>query len=556
MNFLGLQIQTRASDPAAYNESLWTGDVRWSELPNFFSTIASPEAAMKSSAVYSCVRLIAESIGSLPLIIYRKLKGGGKEHAIDHPLYLTLNMFPNQRNTRMEFVEMFVWHMLLRGNAYLKINMTPQGDISLDALNPDFMQVTVLKDNSLQYAFSQPGAVTKLFNDSQISQIRLHSLDGVRGRSPIQVARETVFRAVTLEEFHGSTYRNGVKPSGVLEHPKTLTKESSDRITKSFREAYAGQMNAGKVPLLEEGMKFTPFTMSLEDAEFIAGRKLTRAEIAGIFGVPPHMIGDLERATFSNIENQATQFVVHCLRPYLVRIEQALQRDLLADFEQRDFHIEFNADAFLRGDTIARFQSYQLGLQNGLLRINEARDKENLNPLPWGDATMIPLNMKVIRDEADLEQEPAAPTADPGTLDDSQNVDGVGDGGDTQTNSARAVIKLLYSETSRPWINTLLTESINRDDESASPRIDRAVEFHASEFWKHYQTARAIDGLSVQPFTRSFHALELIKMNIKHHVRGKHDTEAHVHWLADEFVGVLTHVSDLEEMTDGTKATN
>lgn len=481
MNIFGLNIKTAKRGADVNNDSAFTGSPYWSSDASLMSS-TSPDSATRSGAVYSCVDRIASGIASMPLILYRRLPGGGKERATDHPLYRTLNFYPNLRNTRMEFIEALLCHLLLRGNAYVKISMQKDGRLLLDILSPDYIRVVPRSDGSLAYVYIQNGKVVT-WEEYEICHVRMWSLDGVTGRGPIQVARETVFRAVTLETFHTQTYKNGIKPSGTLEHPRTLNKEVAERISESFRKAYSGAQNAGKVPLLEEGMKFNPFQMSLEDAQFIEGRKLTRSEVAGIFNVPAHMIGDLDHATFSNIENLATQFVMFCLRPYLVRIEQSLQRSLLGEDEQDEYFIEFLADAILRGDTMSRYLGYQLGLMNGITKFNEPREKENQNPLPWGDATMVPLNARIIRSAKDLDQPPpAAPAAK-----DSGKEPPPEPGADKAKNSTRAAVEMSF----RLSLFRFLESIVGRSHVSI---ISRRVEVLSTDFAKHYCAAGAVDG--------------------------------------------------------------
>jgi HK97 family phage portal protein len=261
----------------------------------------------------------------------------------------------------------------------------------------------------LVYAY-QDGANKRLYRDDAIVHFRGPSEDGVLGKGPIQEARDVVGNALALDQFQSYFYANGVRSSGILEHPSTLTDETAKRIAESFKGAYAGAANSGKVIVLEEGMKFTAVSMSPKDAEFLQVRKFTITEIARIFRVPPHMIGDLEKSSFSNIEQEAISFVVHSIRPWTVRIEQALMKTLLAGQEE-DYFVEFLLDALLRGDVKSRYEAYQIGLQNGFLKLNDVREKENMNPLDWGDVSMIPLNMKVISSIEDLNSE-SAPSED------------------------------------------------------------------------------------------------------------------------------------------------
>lgn len=407
MRILGIEFTSSSLTPSVNTRSdAGFSDEYYTSMANWGGRGVNPTTAMQSSAVYSCVRLISEIIGSLPLITYRRLKSGGRERATDHPLYQTLQISPNVRNTRMEFIETMCWNLLLRGNFYARIKYSG-GKVQLEQLNPDKMTIEISARGLLSYVY-QEGGVKIRYNRYDILHVRGHSEDGIIGKSPIDVARETIYRAMMMEKYHTKTYEQGTKLAGILEAKEPLTDEVAERISKSFREAYSGPSNVGKVALLEDEVTFKPISMSLEQAEFIAGRELTRSEIAGLFGCPPHMIGDLSNATFSNIEEQGINFLTYTIRTWLVRIEQALMRDLFIDDQEKsEYYIEFLPDALLRGNTLNRMTAYKMGLESGVLKFNEAREMDNRNPLEWGDATMIPLNFKPVASVEDFHREPA-----------------------------------------------------------------------------------------------------------------------------------------------------
>lgn len=395
---IGRESAKRESTPlaAVLNESFWSD---FNGTPN-----SGTPRALGSAVVYSCVRLISETVGSLPCHLFRRrANGGGKDRATDLPFYTILNLFPNPLQTRMELFEMATRDLLLRGNAYLRFAFDEKGWPSrLYRLHPDCMRVVAGSDaDSLTYIYKVKNEEYK-YNHNQIVHVRYQSDDGINGRSPLSVARSAFEGAATMDEFSSKTFNNGTRLSGILKHPDQLDEETAKRIAESFRKAYSGAANAGKVAVIEEGMEFTPVSMTLADAEFVESRKLSRSEICGIFGVPPPLIGDLDRATFSNIEHQEIQFVVHCIRNWLVRFELAMMRTLFGPDISSDYFIEFLADALLRGDSKTRNESYQIGLQNGFMTFNEVREKENMNPLAWGDATLVPANMKPVSSEDDL----------------------------------------------------------------------------------------------------------------------------------------------------------
>lgn len=413
MRFLGLEIigknlpARRAAN--IFDETYWEGK----ELgPTSISgSRVTPANAMQVGAVNACVRYISQTVASLPCILYRKDANDDRERATDHPLYSVLNVQPTEWLSRFEWMEAMMRNLLLRGNAFAEIIFQGRQIYALNPLHPDKMTlkwVTQGKSKYISYEYQDGGKKT-VYRPDQILHLRGPSDDGGLGKGPLQEAREAIGNSITLESYLNFFYANGARLSGVLEHPSTLTDDTAARIAKSFREAYAGAANSGKVAVLEEGMKLNATTMTLKDSEFIGSQKMSVRNIARLFGVPPHVIGDLEDATFSNIEQESLNTIINCVRIWNVRIEMALQRSLLSEQEQEEYYIEFLLDALLRGDFKSRMEGYNIGLQNGMLDINEARKKENLNKRPWGDVTMIPLNMRPVRDEKDLDKPLAAP---------------------------------------------------------------------------------------------------------------------------------------------------
>lgn len=352
------------------------------------------DSAMRVAAVYACVRVISETIGSLPLQVYQRRSSGAKTVRRDHPLYRLLHNQPNSWQTSFEFREMMQAHFELRGNAYAFKNMDSRGNIlELLPLHPDRTDVRQLRDMSLEYhvQLDDHGQEKMVLRQDQVFHLRGLTSNGYKGRSTLQDAREIIGVAISTQEFANRFYKNDATPSVVLRHPGELSKEVSDRIRDSWNQAFAGSGNARKTAVLEEGMEIERLTLSAEDAQFLETRKFQRSEIAGLFRVPSHLIGDLERATFSNIEAQQIDFVMHCIRPRLVRWEQALSRDL---FIAPDLYFpEFNVEGLLRGDAASRYNAYAIGRNWGWLSVNEIRERENLNPIPEGDIYLQPLNM-------------------------------------------------------------------------------------------------------------------------------------------------------------------
>ena len=368
--------------------------------------IVNPQTAMQAAAVYSCVKVLAESVGMLPFNLYRSGTGSALTKADDHPLWPLLRDQPNEYQTSVEFFEMMVAHLNLRGNAYAFVNRTRSGRVvELLPLHPDMVRTEMGADFSLQYQVTMPDGSFKVFSPGELWHIKGLTINGWLGIAPIAYARESIGLALATEKFGGQLFRNGAKMGGVLEHPAKVGDVAYNRLKDSFDSAYSGE-NAHKTAILEEGMKFAKVAMTGEDAQFLETRKYQRSEIAGIFRVPPHMIGDLEKATFTNIEAQGLNFAVYSLMPWLTRIEKSAKRDLWTKEDKKNLHGRFNIAMLLRGDSLARSAFYASGILNGWLTRNEARLMESeigmlLNPLDGLDLPLMPLNMTDGSDDPD-----------------------------------------------------------------------------------------------------------------------------------------------------------
>lgn len=367
--------------------------------------------ALASSAVFACVRILAETVGSLPLHVYRRLAGGGKETDPSHRLYPLLHDAPNPEMTSMEFREAIVGHLALRGNAYAEIERDAGArPIALWPLRPDRMDVRRdLVTRRLIYRYELPNSTLVLIDPANLMHLRGLSADGVIGYSPIALLREPIAFALALEEYGARLFGNNASPGGVLSVQKPLSATARKNLKDSWEEYHRGLSNAHRVAVLEEGVSWQAIGIAPEDAQFLETRKFQTAEIARIFRIPPHLIGDLEKATFSNIEQQSLEFVIHTIRPWLVRIEQAIKRDLFrGETGQRTHFAEFKVDGLLRGDLLSRYQAYTQAHLNGWMTANEIRDLENLNPLPGGDDLLIPLNVAPVGQVAAGTMQPAA----------------------------------------------------------------------------------------------------------------------------------------------------
>ena len=369
----------------------------------FFSTSSSGKSvnektALQTTAVYACVRILAETIASLPLHTYR-YSPGGKEKAQDHPLYHLLHSEPNPEMTSFVFRETLMGHLLLWGNAYAQIIRDGRGRVlGLYPLLPSKMLVSRTDQGILFYQYEKDGQ-TYFLSNQEVLHIPGLGFDGLVGYSPIAMAKNAIGMAIATEEYGAKFFANGASPGGVLEHPGVV--KDPGKIRESWNAVYQGSGNAHRVAVLEEGMKFQPIGIPPEQAQFLETRKYQLNEIARIFRIPPHMIGDLEKSSFSNIEQQSLEFVMYTLDPWVIRWEQAIQRALLSGGEKRQYFVKFNVDGLLRGDYQSRMNGYAVGRQNGWLSANDIRELENLNrisPELGGDLYLINGNMTKLAD--------------------------------------------------------------------------------------------------------------------------------------------------------------
>ncbi len=363
-------------------------------------------SAMQMTAVYSCVRVLSEAIAGLPLHLYRYTDTGGKEKATDKPLYFLLHDEPNTEMTSFIFRETLMTHLLLWGNAYAQIIRNGKGEVvALYPLMPDRMTVDRDDKGRLYYEYRKSSDDANTMKDgtvklqpSDVLHIPGLGFDGLVGYSPIAMAKNAIGLAISAEEYGSKFFANGATPSGVLESPGTV--KDPDALRESWSKGFSGS-NAHKVAVLEEGLKYSSISISPNEAQFLETRKFQIDEIARIFRVPPHMVGDLEKSSFSNIEQQSLEFVKYTLEPWLIRWEQAIQRSLLSADEKSMYFVKFNVDGLLRGDYASRMNGYATARQNGWMSANDIRELENLDKIPaeeGGDLYLINGNMTKLKD--------------------------------------------------------------------------------------------------------------------------------------------------------------
>ena len=363
-------------------------------------------SSMQMTAVYSCVRILSEAVAGLPLHLYKYNSEGGKEKALNHPLYFLLHDEPNPEMTSFVFRETLMTHLLLWGNAYAQIIRNGKGEVvAMYPLMPDRMRVDRDEHGRLYYEYQVQDSDaptmkngTVILKPYDVLHIPGLGFDGLVGYSPIAMAKNAIGLAIATEEYGSKFFANGATPGGLLEYPGTV--KNPDAVRESWEKGFS-QGNSHKIAVLEEGMKYTPISISPNEAQFLETRKFQINEIARIFRIPPHMLADLEKASFSNIEQQSLEFVKYTLEPWLIRWEQSMQRALFTQDEKTAFFIKFNVDGLLRGDYASRMSGYATARQNGWMSANDIRELENLDRIPTelgGDLYLINGNMTKLQD--------------------------------------------------------------------------------------------------------------------------------------------------------------
>ena len=366
--------------------------------------MVTDEGALQQVTVFACVRLIAESIGMLPLILYRRLERG-KERATNNPLYSLLHDLPNPELTPMELYENLGGHLAMWGNAYCEIEYDNAGHRrAVWPLRPDRMSVGIM-DNERVYTYSLPSGESVTLPRWRVWHVRGWGTDAWVGKSPIALARESVGLTLATEEYGSRFFSNDSRPGGVLVHPGKLSPEASKRLKTSWETAHGGLSNKHRVAVLEEGIDWKQIGISPEDAQFLDTRKFQELEICQVYRVPPHMIGITDRSTSwgTGIEQMGIGFVSFTLMPYLQRISQSVTRDLLTPLERREYFAEHLTAALERGDLQARYNAYSTGRNGGWLSVNDIREMENKNAVEGGDVYLQPLNMTELGDELPTE---------------------------------------------------------------------------------------------------------------------------------------------------------
>lgn len=358
------------------------------------SDINTPTSAMKIAAVYACVRVIATAIATLPLVVMRR-QGDRRDPAEDHPLYEILAYQPNPEMTSVQFRMALSIHLVLHGNAFAQIVRNGAGRVlELWPLRPDRVRLERSPTGALLYRYALPTGGEEYLPQAEVLHVAHMPFDGLIGLSPITIARSVFDTKQRMEEYAAAFWQNGAAPGVVLRYPGTLSAERRTALREAWEERHRGAGAAGRTAVLDGGAEISTLTLAQADAQFLESQKFTRQEIAALFGVPAHMINDLDRATFSNIEEQAQEFIDNTLLPYLNGWEQAIRRDLLTEQERRaGYYPHFRTQALLRAKHADRAQFYNALQMAGALSPNDIRRLEDMNPIAAGDLYLVQRNM-------------------------------------------------------------------------------------------------------------------------------------------------------------------
>jgi HK97 family phage portal protein len=361
-------------------------------MPGVMGISPAANAALSSAAVWSCCRLISTSLSALPTQLF-KITPDGKVPDLKHPLFGLLTHSPNPSMTQQQWIQPTLLGLLLYGNGYTWVDRLDDGRIAgVWPLNPARVSTVLNLDGTFSYYYSDFRGKFNVFGESDIIHFRVFSMDGYLGLPVLVYHQLTIALANASTSYATALYNNGGQPSGVLEYPGILKEPQVDRIRASWADLHTGPANAGRIAILEEGTKYTPIGIPPEQLQYIQEQRFSVEQIARIFGVPPHLIGAMDKPTYASVEQQSIEFVRYTLYPYVRVLEQNVDKALLDPQHQW----RFNLDAFERGDIASRYAAYAIGRQWGWLSANDVRTKEDMNTFDGGDDYLSPLNMVAV----------------------------------------------------------------------------------------------------------------------------------------------------------------
>jgi HK97 family phage portal protein len=387
----GGKAETRAADPS-WNALRTGGDVM-----SDAGVPVSPYLAENLSVVFACVQIIAETVGMLPLVLYRKQGDGVRQAEPSHPVARLFTGNPNEWQTASEFIELMTAHCLLRGWAPAEIIRDGRGaPVELRPHHPDWVSlVKITSTGRYAYDISLPAGGTRRLLPEEMFILRDRTDDGITPKSRLQRAREVFGSALATERYANATFKNGASMSGIISYDKPLTETAQKRLRADFDQKFKGADAAGKVAIFEDGLRWTQVSVSPDEAQMLESRKFSTAALARVYRVPPPVLGDFEGGNYSSISEVGRWFHSHCIQPWLNRWERAIERALLSEEGRRSFEVEFDADLLMRTNMLERLQSYRIGREVGLYSANDLRRFEHLNPRTDVDADtfLSPLNM-------------------------------------------------------------------------------------------------------------------------------------------------------------------
>ena len=367
----------------------------------------TPETAIKTAAYFACARVVAETVASLPLHLYRRLDDHNSERAKDLPLYNVLARRPNSWQTRYEWVEQMCLHLGFYGNSYQFKVAGDRGSVSeLHPLNPAGMKVVQESDKSLSYVYTDPSTGRQqAYRDDQIMHVRWLSFDGVNGAVPVDLGKDAISLARSLEQYAATFYRNNAQPGVVLHTEQALPREVREQLREQWNNRHRGPSRAGEVAVLSNGLKVDTVSATNQESQLAELWMQALLAVCRIWKMPPHMVQELGRATWGNLASEMVSFEKFTIQPWLRRIEGAIERDIIGDDDE--LYAEFLVEGLLRSDITTRYQAYEVAVRNGWMTPEEVRQKENLGPMPEGETPAPAAEVAPPADEpADQEDSP------------------------------------------------------------------------------------------------------------------------------------------------------
>jgi len=360
----------------------------------------SREAVEGIADVYSCVRTLAWAIGCMPIGLYKKTSEGVVTDEAN-PLHKLLTLKPNKLMNVQTWLEVIIWQLCFRGNSYHKVVRSGGGKVvEIMPLDPDSIEIKVTKSGSLVYVYKNKFS----FRSGEILHFKNLTSNGIYGETPINITKNLFATAIATEKYGTKSFARNANPTGILKVPGKLTPEQEERLRNDWDQLYGVNAEGSATAVLEQGTEFQPVSISASDAEFISTQKFNRSRVCGIFGVPPHLIADMEGAKYDNIESQGINFVKYTNLPFMKRIELTIKSEILSTDATKNHFIKLNADHLMRGDTTSRYTAYKNAIEAGFMTRNQARVLEDWNKLKGLDEPIQPLNMGTVGEKKKPEE--------------------------------------------------------------------------------------------------------------------------------------------------------